>query len=650
MHYGTQLVALCVLLVVTIEFFQYRRIKILSTILFESFLFISIFCVVADAISLFAMTNPQNFSILANRIINQLYYATIAVMSFYIFIYIDIRGRQTKSYTLTELSLRTLPLLGAIVSILFGKINYHISVGAGYAYGSIVSGTYIISALYSILSIGSLLLSSKKNSIPIRYDVVFCFALWFAITVYQYFFQTSSLVSLAISMIVLFIFISYENSKENEDKDIHSLLSRNAFEMTIAELFSEKKPFYVICFSLQNTTSLRSTYSHTTFLDCIDKSVKSIPDFRYRNVFRISEFSFGFILMSKDELTEWVAKYKVSDKALSLEGSTIQPSYYVCAIGCPEIAADTGALFSLMSFCQSQFEAQNDHSIQVIDKDIVEKRLYILAVERLIQKAVDEDGFYIVYQPIIETQTGKCESAEALVRLKDTKSYGFISPDVFIPLAERCGLISKIGDQVFNKVCQFAKDYNLQDLGIKYIEVNLSGIQISDPSLPFRLHQTVKSYGLSPSFFNLEVTETALVKSGKIAIENMEKLKAFGYKFSMDDFGTGYSNYSQIANVRYDLIKMDKSLIWPAFEEGNEQAMTIMLACIKMLHTLGIKIVAEGVETKEQADLLKEQKVELLQGYYFSKPVKEQKFVEYIREVNQIGDSKESIEPAHLNL
>lgn len=650
MHYGTQLVALCVLLVVTIEFFQYRRIKILSTKLFESFLFISIFCILADGVSLYAMNNPQDFSILKNKVINQLYYASLAVMSFYIFIYIDIRQRKTKSYTLVELALRAAPLLVAIIGILFGQINYRITAGIGYAYGSIVSGTYIISMLYCIMSISTFLISSRKNKIPLKFDVIFCFTAWLAITFYQYIAPTVSLVSLVISMIVLFIFISFENSKENEDKDIHSLLSRNAFEMTIAELFSEKKPFYVICFSLQNTTSLRSTYSHKTFLDCIDKSVKSIPDFRHRNVFRITEFSFGFILLSKDELTDWVAKYKVSDKALSLEGSTIQPSYYVCAVGCPEMASDTGSLFSLMSFCQSQFEAQNDHSIQVIDKEIVEKRRYIRAVERLIQKAVDEDGFYIVYQPIIDSKSGKCESAEALVRLKDTKSYGFISPDVFIPLAERCGLISKIGDQVFNKVCQFAKDFNLQEMGIKYIEVNLSGIQMSDQSLPFRLHQTVKSYGLSPSFFNLEVTETALVKSGKIALENMEKLKKFGYRFSMDDFGTGYSNYSQIAKVRYDLVKMDKSLIWPAFEEDNEQAMTIMLACIKMLHTLGIKIVAEGVETKEQADLLKENNVELLQGYYFSKPVKENKFIEYIQEVNQIITAKVQKEPAQLDL
>lgn len=192
-----------------------------------------------------------------------------------------------------------------------------------------------------------------------------------------------------------------------------------------------------------------------------------------------------------------------------------------------------------------------------------------------------------------------------------------------------------IGDQVFSKVCQFIKDNEVEKLGIKYIEVNLSGIQIADPTIPFRLHQTVKSYGLDPKMINLEVTETALVRSGKVALDNMEKLKSFGYKFSMDDFGTGYSNLSQVAAVKYDLVKMDKSLIWPAFEPNNEQARTIMIACIKMFHTLGISVVAEGVETAEQAEVLATNGVEFLQGYHYSKPVKEDKFLEFVQEFNK---------------
>lgn len=635
MDYGTQLVALCVVLVVTIEFFQYRRVKLLSTELFEGFLGLSIFCIVCDIGCIYASFHPQYFSILINRIIHQFFFASLSLVAFYIFIYIDLRGRKVKNYSTLELLLRAIPLIIAILGILFGDINYSVSVKGSYSYGSLVNIVYIMSATYCVMAIAVLAYAVKNRHLVVKYDFIFCFAAWLFIAIYQYLVPTASLISLAIALIVMFVYISFENSKENEDKDIHSLLSRNAFEMVIDELFGENKNFYVICFSMQNTTSLRSTYSLSTCLDCIAKSVKSIPDFSNRNIFRISEFSFGFILFSKEELTDWSARYKVSDKALLIEDSSIQPTYIVSAVECPTSAANAESLFSLISFCQSHYEAQNDHSVLIVDKEIADKRNYILSVERLIQRAVDEDGFYVVYQPIINTKTNRCESAEALVRLKDTKSFGFISPEVFIPVAERRGLISMIGDQVFSKVCQFIKDNEVEKLGIKYIEVNLSGIQIADPTIPFRLHQTVKSYGLDPKMINLEVTETALVRSGKVALDNMEKLKSFGYKFSMDDFGTGYSNLSQVAAVKYDLVKMDKSLIWPAFEPNNEQARTIMIACIKMFHTLGISVVAEGVETAEQAEVLATNGVEFLQGYHYSKPVKEDKFLEFVQEFNK---------------
>ena len=635
MDYGTQLVALCVVLVVTIEFFQYRRVKLLSTELFEGFLGLSIFCIVCDIGCIYASFHPQYFSILINRIIHQFFFASLSLVAFYVFIYIDLRGRKVKNYSTLELLLRAIPLIIAILGILFGDINYSVSVKGSYSYGTLVNIVYVMSATYCVMAIAALAYAVKNRHLVVKYDFIFCFAAWLFIAIYQYLVPTASLISLAIALIVIFVYISFENSKENEDKDIHSLLSRNAFEMVIDELFGENKNFDVICFSMQNTTSLRSTYSLSTCLDCIAKSVKSIPDFSNRNIFRISEFSFGFILFSKDELTDWSARYKVSDKALLIDDSSIQPTYFVSAVECPTSADNAESLFSLISFCQSHYEAQNDHSVLIVDKEIADKRNYILSVERLIQRAVDEDGFYVVYQPIINTKTNRCESAEALVRLKDTKSFGFISPEVFIPVAERRGLISMIGDQVFSKVCQFIKDNEVEKLGLKYIEVNLSGIQIADPSLPFRLHQTVKSYDLDPKMINLEVTETALVRSGKVALDNMEKLKSFGYKFSMDDFGTGYSNLSQVAAVKYDLVKMDKSLIWPAFEPNNEQARTIMIACIKMFHTLGISVVAEGVETSEQAEVLAANGVEFLQGYHYSKPVKEDKFLEFVQEFNK---------------
>ena len=169
-------------------------------------------------------------------------------------------------------------------------------------------------------------------------------------------------------------------------------------------------------------------------------------------------------------------------------------------------------------------------------------------------------------------------------------------------------------------------------MGIDYIEVNLSGVQSVDIGIVAELTRIMTKFGVHPGFFNLEITETASIDGGDMLKYNMERFRAMGCHFSMDDFGTGYSNLAQMAKVHFELVKLDKSLIWPCFEENPDEPMIILNSCIDMILRLGVKIVAEGVETREQADLLIEKGVEYLQGYYFSRPVGEQDFIEKVKE------------------
>ena len=215
MDYGTQLVALCVVLVVTIEFFQYRRVKLLSTELFEGFLGLSIFCIVCDIGCIYASFHPQYFSILINRIIHQFFFASLSLMAFYVFIYIDLRGRKVKNYSTLELLLRAIPLIIAILGILFGDINYSVSVKGSYSYGTLVNIVYIMSATYCVMAIAALAYAVKNRHLVVKYDFIFCFAAWLFIAIYQYLVPTASLISLAIALIVMFVYISFENSKEN---------------------------------------------------------------------------------------------------------------------------------------------------------------------------------------------------------------------------------------------------------------------------------------------------------------------------------------------------------------------------------------------------------------------------------------------------
>ena len=143
----------------------------------------------------------------------------------------------------------------------------------------------------------------------------------------------------------------------------------------------------------------------------------------------------------------------------------------------------------------------------------------------------------------------------------------------------------------------------------------------------------MKAYRISPEFINLEITETAAIEAASMLEYNMHRLKERNFKFSMDDFGTGYSNLAKIAQSNFDMIKLDKSLIWPCFDpETEKEARIILESSVDMILKLGKEIVAEGVETKEQADYLSGLGVEYLQGYYFSRPIPEDTYVEFLKE------------------
>ena len=200
----------------------------------------------------------------------------------------------------------------------------------------------------------------------------------------------------------------------------------------------------------------------------------------------------------------------------------------------------------------------------------------------------------VYYQPIYSVREQRFNSAEALLRLKDEK-YGFISPEIFIPAAEKSGAIHKIGAFVLEEVCRFIASEEYKMLNIDYIEINLSVAQCMENNLASQVLETLDKYNVLPSQINLEVTETAASDSQKTMIENLSALNDAGISFSLDDFGTGYSNMRRIASLPLDIVKLDKSF---ADLEGNPRLQIVLHNTIKMIKDMDMQIVVEGVETE----------------------------------------------------
>ena len=250
-------------------------------------------------------------------------------------------------------------------------------------------------------------------------------------------------------------------------------------------------------------------------------------------------------------------------------------------------------------------------------------------MENEIIEAMKDDRVEVFYQPIYSVKDKVFTSAEALVRIRD-KQGELIPPGKFIEVAEKRGLIIQLGEIVFRKVCEFIKEHDLKEYGLKYIEVNLSMVQCGYENLADDFIQIMQETKVDPTAIILEITESASLREKSILLENMKKLKAIGVRFALDDFGTGQSNLNYIVEMPIDVVKFDSTMINAYFENGT--ATYVMDAAMDMIQGMDLAIVSEGIEEKEQYTKMKQLGIDYIQGYYFSKPVETEKFIDFIKE------------------
>jgi EAL domain-containing protein (putative c-di-GMP-specific phosphodiesterase class I) len=245
-------------------------------------------------------------------------------------------------------------------------------------------------------------------------------------------------------------------------------------------------------------------------------------------------------------------------------------------------------------------------------------------IELAIKRAIAHDGFQIFLQPIFSVPEQRIVSAEALLRLIDDR-LGPIPPAEFIPIAERNGSILEIGSFLIDWVCAFLNDYNLEQRGIQFLEINLSIAQCIRHDLCEHIAEICKRNLIRPEQLCFEVTETTAATSPEILTANLKSLSRSGYVFALDDYGTGYSNINHLLELPFSFAKLDRSIVAARFTSVKGRIM--LESIIDMLKKMDMKIIAEGVETGDQARVLTDLGCDLLQGYYFSRPVPSEDFL-----------------------
>ncbi|WP_164852300.1 putative bifunctional diguanylate cyclase/phosphodiesterase [Rheinheimera riviphila] len=261
------------------------------------------------------------------------------------------------------------------------------------------------------------------------------------------------------------------------------------------------------------------------------------------------------------------------------------------------------------------------------DRAIVELKRQQFEISNSLYAAVEEQQLQLHYQPKISLLHGRCQSAEALLRWHHPKM-GWISPALFIPIAERDGQIQLLGQWVLEQCFAQLKQWQQQNLGLQRLAINLSGRQLQDPNLPTQVQQLLQKYQLDPDVIELEITETFLMADIEQSRLLLLQLKQLGLHLAMDDFGTGYSSLAYLAKLPVDVLKLDRSLLIDL--EDSPQSASMVRHMIRMAHELGMVVVAEGIESKGQVAILRDMQCDLIQGYVFSSALTEADFVVYV--------------------
>lgn len=433
-----------------------------------------------------------------------------------------------------------------------------------------------------------------------------------------------------LSSLCLTLYYYLQNSSMVTDQ-VTKQFNRKFMGEYVQSYFAEGKSFGLIALAMDDFKFINKTYG----VDNGDNLLQQVGSFldsikANKTVFRFGSDQFCLILNKNIESMEQVAETiheRFKHPWYSETQIGIMMSASICCMECPRDAAFYGDLIEVLDYSMSVAKKTSKGKITKtadMDLELIQRDK---AVEKAVKQAMDKDELMVYYQPIYSVSKGVYNSAEALVRLHDDK-LGWISPEVFIPIAEKNGLIIEMGEMILEKVCRFIHDFKLSETSVEYIEVNISPAQLVQLNFAGRVKAIMEKYDVSPDQINIEITETATISATENVNENIDELVQYGISFSLDDYGSGYANIDYINRMPFKIIKLDKYIIWDAFK--NNKAGITLKYTIGMLNELDLFIVAEGVETEEMRDHLVDVGCHYMQGWYYSKAVSDVEFVQMI--------------------
>lgn len=412
------------------------------------------------------------------------------------------------------------------------------------------------------------------------------------------------------------------------------MLALDRLKLALAQARRDNSQVGVMFLDLDNFKHINDTLGHDAGDNLLVEAARRISSC-LRGTSTVARLGGDEFLVILPGLTGAEASCQVAERilktfsdAFTLNGQDVFVTTSIGIATFPDDSDNSGTLLQHADAAMYEAKHKGKSAYARFTPEMTEVSHERLQMESHMRRALELDEFELFYQPIIETASGRLVGAEALLRW-NSPAMGLVMPDRFIPLAEETGLITPIGEWVIHEACQAAMTWHaltgLEDLSIA---VNVSPRQFRDPGFTDAVMSALNASGLRPESLELEITERLILDNTIETADILRQLDRTGIRLSVDDFGTGYSALSYLKSYPFDTLKIDKSFIQDVLSESGNAS--LVRAIINMAHSLGLTVIAEGVEQEAQTHFLKHEGCDYSQGYFYSRPLPEQDFMHWL--------------------
>ncbi len=395
--------------------------------------------------------------------------------------------------------------------------------------------------------------------------------------------------------------------------------NRQAAERYLEKQLEKHLPIAIVRMDLDHFKSLNETYGHQIGDDYLKHCANLFKEYAETNSFYISRYSGDEFIMyvNRHIYSEYddavLGIHKLFHNAMTVGMEEVRATISI-GVANSQPNSTVSSLF-LSADIAITHAKENGRNCTILFSEEIERHVAMVNNTRAkIIDAIESDGFYMLYQPKIETATKELVGFEALIRMKNET----LSPGVFVPIAEQSGFITQIGRMATEYTIRQLAQWRDQGIELKPISINYSRNQLNDTGYVNFLKAMLKKYDVDPKYIEIEITEGLFMETSRQVDNLFVQFQALGVKILMDDFGTGYSSLGYLTYIPVDIIKLDKSLVDTYLVEGKE---SIIKDIVNLAHDIGKKLIIEGVEEEWQFEMLKEFGADVIQGYYFSQPL-----------------------------